>query len=385
MINNKTQYNFFVVPFSIERDSQSIVIDLVFRSSDFYLQRFTYNTNYYHFSDSTITTISDQTSRNLHFDSNYNTLIGQSDPSISWVGINQAFNDLINYGENPDSSSTIATIRGALARVILATAESMRFRQVRTNISNSNNQTFSWRSDFYDTITNWGCITNNAIDYLISHGNLNNFVSRNVILIFTSSMFKYLHKCSNSTIRKQRDLNNNQYCYSLEKNFFYDNYNHKDLIVTSYSGNDLTTNLKIYNINLGDINPLNFNKISILYDHNSDIYTKISFGNDSNFGTKITDFFENHYIKDIIMNKKFNYSDYKNGDLLNDGDLLTKLIDWNPNDLVANQRLGLSFYWENKNYYLQLIVYQTAKNITWLFAHGGEMWIGIGKGIRLSF
>ncbi|MFJ1522676.1 ribosome-inactivating family protein [Spiroplasma sp. ald] len=206
VINSDSNYNYFVVPFNIENRG---IIDLIFRSSDFYLQGFTWNTTFYHFSDSTINSIPDQTSHNLGFDSNYNTIV-RGNPSISWTGITQAFNDLFNYGSDARYRNNTNIIQAAFARVILATAESMRFREVRRLIQDNTNN--YWETSFHNIITNWDSTTQNAINYLTENGNLNNFVSRNLILIFSYPMLRHLHQCNNRNTRSTGK--NNLMCFN---------------------------------------------------------------------------------------------------------------------------------------------------------------------------
>ncbi|WP_338981793.1 ribosome-inactivating family protein [Spiroplasma endosymbiont of Eupeodes luniger] len=209
VINSNSNYNFFIVPFNIESRG---TIELVFRVSDFYLQGFTYNTDFYRFSDSTITNIRGQNSYNLGFDSNYNTIVS-GDPTISWTGITQAFNDLFNYGSDARYRNNNNIIRAAFARVILATAESMRFREVRRLIQNNTNN--YWQTNFYNIITNWASTTQNAINYLTENGNLNNFISRNIILIFSSAMLEHLHQCNNRNARSTAQ--NNLMCFNKKE------------------------------------------------------------------------------------------------------------------------------------------------------------------------
>ncbi|UZQ30874.1 MAG: ribosome-inactivating family protein [Spiroplasma phoeniceum] len=185
IINSNYQFKYFIIRVSAPDDhGHWKLIDLFFRSNDFYLSGLIYNHNnintFYHFSDVEIernengqtefdNMISGRNNLeyyNLRFNSNYTTLIGDSNPTIAWPEMVQAFNDLVNYANRPDYPGNIAVIRGALARVILATAESIRFRQVRNNLSQSDRNTFYWRTNFHDTITNWNIISENAINYL---------------------------------------------------------------------------------------------------------------------------------------------------------------------------------------------------------------------------
>ncbi|AHF60968.1 hypothetical protein P344_03195 [Spiroplasma mirum ATCC 29335] len=216
IINSNYQFNYFIIKISVPDDNGHWkLIDLVFRSNDFYLSGFIYRSNnvdiFYHFSDVQIernengqtefdNMISGRNNLeyyNLRFNSNYTTLIGDSNPTITWPGIVQAFNDLVNYANRPNYQGNIAVIRGALARVILATAESIRFREVRNNLSQSNNTTFYWRTNFLDTITNWNRISENAVNYLEQNNNLAEFNQRNIILVLIGLYFSRVQNWKN--------------------------------------------------------------------------------------------------------------------------------------------------------------------------------------------
>ncbi|WP_206780864.1 ribosome-inactivating family protein [Spiroplasma poulsonii] len=114
---------------------------------------------YYYFNDSTITNVSGTTSsQRMSFGSNYtgsNGLRADERAPIRWTGIIDAFHQLANYGENPSFVDS-NTLRSSFLRVILATAESMRFREVRNNIISNHNS---------DTSTsNWGWYFNNFLE-----------------------------------------------------------------------------------------------------------------------------------------------------------------------------------------------------------------------------
>lgn len=73
-------------------------LSLVFRTTDFYLQGFIRESerNYYHFTDSTITTINNYNSRNLRFESNYNQLVGGANIIVSRENLVNSFTSLNN-------------------------------------------------------------------------------------------------------------------------------------------------------------------------------------------------------------------------------------------------------------------------------------------------
>ncbi len=163
--------------------------------------------HYWSFFDATILNIDDVVeNHNLGFDSNYNTLLSNYQANIGWTVIQDAFFQLTNVGTNRPPITQI--IKGSLARVILATAESMRFRQVRDNIiENYDTQSTSsvW-GHYRNIITNWGSITQNAINYLSENGNLNNFVNIGRILIFSMAMYNELNNCGNINKLNKRSL-----------------------------------------------------------------------------------------------------------------------------------------------------------------------------------
>lgn len=370
--------NRFIIPISVERDNQSINIDLVFRISDFYLQGFTFNTTYYHFSDSTITSINGQTPRNLNFDSNYNTLIGSdSDPVISWSGIEQAFNDLINYGENPENSGSISVIRGALGRVVLATGESMRFRRVRENIERTYNQNIqlSWRSDFYSIVTNWSSTTNQAIDYLREHGNsLNEFTHNSNILIFTAIILSYLNDCKNN-------LRSEETCYEVKMRplriYFNKNKTPEEYYLRWCNGEEKFTKI---DINLGKINPISYNKINFFDEkYHTEIYSKHSWGDDPHWGWTINQILTNKNLQDNIINFKassdLEIKKYANKELINI---------YSRSSRSGKVYFGLTFYWDEKDktWHLQVLGYLYGES--WASFDCGGAWLNIGKGFDLS-
>ncbi|WP_342224453.1 ribosome-inactivating family protein [Spiroplasma endosymbiont of Asaphidion curtum] len=153
-------------------------INLLFSADNLYLQGFSYGTTFYYFSDSTITSIDGQTSSNLQFNGNYNNLLPSSNPQITWENILDSFRVLDNYGQgrlspnNPENK--IKLLKAALFRIILVTAEALRFRSIYnliiTNII-TNNQPIYWDPESYinqinihSTVTNWQSVSNNIID-----------------------------------------------------------------------------------------------------------------------------------------------------------------------------------------------------------------------------
>ncbi|WP_338968587.1 ribosome-inactivating family protein [Spiroplasma endosymbiont of Lonchoptera lutea] len=260
-INSNSNYSYFIIPILLEgRD-----IQLVFRSSDFYLEGVSVVTNnevplswYYHFSDSTITELSGYVSRSFGFSGNYNNLMPMPDSRevmVRWDNnITQAFWDIINYGDNPSSSGNVSVIRGALARVILATSESIRFRIVRNSIINYNPIEANW-GFYHNHITNWDVLTNQSIDYVEQHGTLNGFLAAATILMFSRRMDAHLHSCNR---RQARDLNKNvEYCFNVpEKIEKYNKIPNYELVSHDWSSSNDWRNHIILTINLGETDPL---------------------------------------------------------------------------------------------------------------------------------
>ncbi|RUO85911.1 ribosome-inactivating family protein [Spiroplasma endosymbiont of Megaselia nigra] len=176
-VNPASEYNYFVIPVNIENIGE---LALVFRTQDLYLQGFIQQTthnlilqdsgNFYYFSDSTITNINEPiqlnghtiniTPQRLDFNSDYGSLIGSSDPEIKWINIFLAFDAIHKYNGN------VNTLKGALARVILATAESMRFGEINNLINRSNNETFHWNNDIKPIVTNWSKESKKSIELI---------------------------------------------------------------------------------------------------------------------------------------------------------------------------------------------------------------------------
>lgn len=149
-----------------------------------------------------------------------------------------------------------------------------------------------------------------------------------------------------------------------------------EIFTTTYSGGREKSKWMIYEWNLGKYNPLFFSKIEVIYDNDDQIYTKTSLGNDNKYGTKLTDFFKDHPIKKTIKNGKIT-----NDNAANYGGYT--LADWYPANLTSSHIISLSFYWEENNYYLQLMIYHHAWNKTSFLPQGGGLWTALGKGIKL--
>lgn len=162
---------------------------------------------------------------------------------------------------------------------------------------------------------------------------------------------------------------------TTDREFYFNKDRSTEVIETTYSGARGKESWAIIEWNLRKKDPFNFSKIELIYDNIDDIYTKISLGNDASYGTKLSDFLKDKSLKDLLQNGKItdsNARSYANN----------RLMYWDPNNLVSYQLVGFSFYWENNCYYLQMVVWQYAKNYR-VFGQGGGLWMGIGRGLKL--
>lgn len=207
VLNSNSNHNYFIVPISMDNKSFS----LVFRSRDMYIIGFVIGNIYYYFNNSEITNLPQLTNTNLRFDSNYNTLVPDGEnPEISWSTIVTALASIMNH--NPGSPFSRED-KENLARIILATAESMRFVRVSRLITNQDQPHF-W-NELIDVIRNWGRTTDNAVDYIRAHRNLDGWDNPNQILIFTQAMNTVLNPCDN--LRERLNLRiDSDLCYLFE-------------------------------------------------------------------------------------------------------------------------------------------------------------------------
>ncbi|UZQ30665.1 MAG: ribosome-inactivating family protein [Spiroplasma phoeniceum] len=288
-VNENSNNQYFIMPINIENDRE---IRLIFRSNDFYLQGFisgrTCNNEflnvYYYFNDSTITNVSEATrSEIIPFGSNYtgsNGLRADERTPIRWTGIVDAFHQLANYGENPSFVDS-NILRSSFLRVILATSEALRFREVRNNIiSNYNNDTSTsnWGWYFDNFLKNWDHISKEALNYLFQLGTLVGFYQLKNINIFSKTLSNYYKSCNR---RQARELNNNEYCFSNIKkdlnliinNYFlgYLNNNDDKTIIESVKNKNKLADIEGYTIR-----NKTYNSAEFWIDNKNDYYEQWS-------------------------------------------------------------------------------------------------------------
>ncbi|WP_338956472.1 ribosome-inactivating family protein [Spiroplasma endosymbiont of Polydrusus cervinus] len=388
---------YFVIPVNINYDNNQN-IDLIFRARDLYLQGFTYNETFYHFSDSTITSINGQTSRNLNFDSNYNSLIS-GNPQIGWASIVQAFNDLTNYGSDERYRRNDNIIRAALSRVILATSETLRFRSIFNLISNTliqNNGIIYWNHDnnqtnIHSIVTNWD---HNSINFSTLDRFVNIDPARNIAIISLGAALYYWNICKNRYGKRDinnlqkvcsniifTDLNNNEYCPILEKIIYFNDDKKYIEFETKYT-NWKSDNINDFQqghfitINLGKVNPNDFKKISFIGE--TSVYS--SWGNDRYYGTNINDYFSNKELKNIFLKNKKIVSNEKAYQYANHN-LEDKEDSSGFASIKMKQWIGITYFLENNNWYIQILCAQKGDPAASL--SGGALWMKIGNGIRL--
>ncbi|WP_425381475.1 hypothetical protein [Spiroplasma endosymbiont of Polydrusus pterygomalis] len=138
-----------------------------------------------------------------------------------------------------------------------------------------------------------------------------------------------------------------------------------------------TGNKIIKTFNLGRNNPIEYNKIEFLGNDENFKLSRVSWGNVPYYSEKKINDFNNKSLHEVIKNYKFNET---NKDKISD--YTTILLQpkttkwWNNAWLEWSQSLGLTWYWENNNYFLQVISNGYAND-------GGSLFMGIGNGIRL--
>ncbi|WP_424526995.1 hypothetical protein ACOBWH_03020 [Spiroplasma endosymbiont of Glossina fuscipes fuscipes] len=178
---------------------------LVFRVSDFYVQGIinlqhgqqTYN----YFQDASIRSLDPQEKINenglitIVRGSNYNFLMKEEkrDIHFNWsTNILPSFNNIanVNIYDNTAISSQ------DFGRAIVATAETLGFREVRGMIEGSDAATNLTWNDFYPIVTSWATWTKNAIEWISKYGDLKNWDLTNQILILSILISKSLNKCS---------------------------------------------------------------------------------------------------------------------------------------------------------------------------------------------
>ncbi|MFJ1522129.1 hypothetical protein [Spiroplasma sp. ald] len=179
----------------------------------------------------------------------------------------------------------------------------------------------------------------------------------------------------------KQDIKNNKFFKKMPEKFYFDEQT-KDSPNIQYNyngdnGHEIEVT-QIFQLNLGKTNPLDFDKIMFFLDKKEN-NTYASLGNDSYYGTSIVNFIKNKNFKDIIKNVKINKN---NQNEIKNYDKFYYLQSINPNHLIVSQKIGFTFFWEDNEYYLQILTHQFAKNYV-IFPQGGTIWMNIGKGIKL--
>ncbi len=389
-VNKKSNNQYFIAPINIENDRRII---LIFRSSDFCLQGFighstssNQNLNvYYYFNDSTITNVSGITiSQIMPFGSNYTGYNGtraNERAPIRWILIVYAFNQLANYGKNP-SFVYSDTLRAYFFRVILETAESIGFREVRNNIiSNQDNDasTSNWDWYFNNFLTNWDRILEEELNNLIQLLPIVGFYQLQNINIFSKILLKYFKYYD---IRNARYLNNNEYCFNLSEKIAYFRSDHG---VSEYNVDwkrytDDYDYVDFYEVKIGDIIPLNYNKIEFFGKQ----LTKMSLGNDAYFGKKIGDTDIGNNFKNYIYN--LNIRDYPKSKYIEvaqfslDDKCEKSGLAW----MCHTQKVGITYYknHKTKKWHIKIISYLKAQD--GVAYSEGTSWIWVVNGIKLN-
>ncbi|WP_338955305.1 ribosome-inactivating family protein [Spiroplasma endosymbiont of Polydrusus cervinus] len=136
-----TPYDGFTVPVIIEENSQSQIIDLVFRTRDLYLEGFAVKNKYYYFSEAdirhidSIDNINISSSTPLEFKADYRDLFVDGNGNginlnINWSTIVNSFKTLSNY-----QGGTNGDIRNSLGVIAVVVAENWRFRKMNDLIN----------------------------------------------------------------------------------------------------------------------------------------------------------------------------------------------------------------------------------------------------------
>ncbi|WP_342261539.1 ribosome-inactivating family protein [Spiroplasma endosymbiont of Notiophilus biguttatus] len=164
---------FFIVNVNIINLIQNRRLQLVFLSSNLYLQGFvirngndyTSTGTYYYFrGDDIINDLRDPTLNseilrfNAHYSGSGSMQSRYNNPNLNWNLITQSFRELLNY----NSRTQLITIQNALTRVIFSTAESWRFNYLYTEmalVSTDRTLSFPW-SNFDSNLTDWGTRSN---------------------------------------------------------------------------------------------------------------------------------------------------------------------------------------------------------------------------------
>lgn len=166
--------------------------------------------------------------------------------------------------------------------------------------------------------------------------------------------------------------------HNLEKELkiYFRNDHTDDKIVYDYLYRNY--NYSVYHtVNIGKINPTNYEKIEFL-GNNFNI-TRISWGNRPYFAKRTIKSYNNRDVVNFIKNIKI--EDNRNHIEKNINNSLQSVADCDSGtNFCGQQHFGVTWYYENGNYYLQFSVKQYAEK---LYGVGGAVFMGLGNSFRL--
>ncbi|WP_338992477.1 ribosome-inactivating family protein [Spiroplasma endosymbiont of Seladonia tumulorum] len=208
----------------------------------------------------------------LNYNGNYNTLINTNNFSLSWGNIFDAF---IILSKTNASNRNWNNLWPHLARVIVTTSESIRFRSIFNLISNeiqTYSNELSWNNDISNIVTNWQSRSNNIIDAINNiqsrFGNNNGVINEWFYNLLSQLPLNTIAQAlANTDVRvilglllqptlncnkKTRSINNNiknEYCDAIkDKNEGYNLGNRKVTVIKI-----LNENTKVGKLQAGDI------------------------------------------------------------------------------------------------------------------------------------
>lgn len=445
-INENSNYQNFIIPINIvntnEQQDYGQRIQLVFRTNDLYLQGFIVNNTYYYFKDSDTRSVNVNDVNNnyqLSFGSNYVEMIQGENPTVNWQNIFDAFNNIINFHQirtttaNPNSNqqgavqTAIQRLRLSLPLVILATAESIRFKNVREDILSTNNHlhwnnqelintireninsdnenlfnhitSFTW-NHFSATINSWETSTSSAINQLREEGSLSTYYTRLLTVLQGILINNFVNECFNKRNLNKREISKKLYCFKKISYEFeiYWNHDKSNKIIHFAPTNSVIRQKHLYTMNLGKLNPVeHFNRLDFLGDtYSNDWGIKIKWGSWIYDGNKRDKHHqpENTYSLGYYMqNRNYKFHDIIKNEIVYDN-ISPEEFETHTNILLQSiseydflawvegwQKIGLTWYWENENYYLQFLVFQY---LDWKSSYADlDCWLKIGSGIKL--
>lgn len=172
--------------------------------------------------------------------------------------------------------------------------------------------------------------------------------------------------------------------FEKEIKIYYNNDKSSKEIKYYWYNNNFYHNTLVKTFNLGKINPVdNFKKIEFLGKKDDFKKTKVSWGNEPYYPNYYLNHFNGSSISQYIKNKKIN-SDYDSNEILDYFKITLQPYAtrwWNSAWIDIYQGIGITFYWENNNWYLQLLTSQYGHSSG--STSGGTCFINLGSGIRL--